>query len=105
MKVEVQYINGCQNHVAAVELIRQVMGEMHVTGDLVETEIKVSENVNTAGFLGSPTIRVDGVDVEPAARGASSAGYACRSYLNGAKRQGIPTTEMIRNAIRHAVGG
>lgn len=101
MKVEVQYINGCPNHWATVELIRQVMGELAVNAELLETEIADFENAHI-GFLGSPTVRVNGLDVEPAAWGSSPAGYGCRSYANGSKRQGFPSAQMIRDAIDRA---
>ncbi len=53
-------------------------------------------------FLGSPTVRVNGTDVEPAARTATLFGLACRSYCDGTERQGIPPIGLIRKALDRA---
>lgn len=57
------------------------------------------ENAERLRFLGSPTVRVNSVDVEPAARRRSDFGFACRTY-NG---QGIPDRELFKQACLEAV--
>jgi hypothetical protein len=50
-------------------------------------------------FLGSPTVHVNGIDIEPEARIVASFGLACRSYCEGSVRQGVPPASLIRNAL------
>jgi hypothetical protein len=49
------------------------------------------------GFLGSPTIRVNGLDVDPPSRASTDIGFACRRYAGG-----IPSEDMIRAALYEA---
>jgi hypothetical protein len=92
MNIEVLYFAGCPNHPPAVERLRTVMEQEGVNAEIVQREVT---DPATAGFLGSPTIRVNGRDIEPAQRGAASIGFACRCYQGG-----LPPVEMIRAALR-----
>jgi hypothetical protein len=47
------------------------------------------------GFLGSPTIRVNGLDIDPASRNCTEIGFACRRYAGG-----LPSEDMILAALR-----
>jgi hypothetical protein len=53
-------------------------------------------------FPGSPTVRVDGEDVEPHLPVLTSHGLTCRTYIAGDKRQGVPPREWICSAIAKA---
>jgi hypothetical protein len=48
-----------------------------------------------ARFLGSPTVRVDGRDIEPGAAGRTTYAYACRTYGDAA----APSDELILAAL------
>ena len=72
---------------------------MGLTAEVVEVRVADTESAKATRFLGSPTVHVDGVDVEPAARTASQFGVMCRTYLDGSQRQGVPSTELIRQAL------
>ena len=48
------------------------------------------------GFLGSPTVRINGVDVEPSAHQRTSFGLMCRTYEGNG---GVPPEELIDRAI------
>lgn len=102
MKVEILYISGCPNYPPAVSLAREALKQEGVLAEVVEVEVKDAERAQDVGFLGSPTIRVDGQDVEPSARSANAFGFTCRTYLVGARRDGVPPLEWIRAAVREA---
>ncbi len=72
--------------------------------DMVEVEVKDAAAAQQVGFLGSPTVRVNGQDVEPAARAARAFGTMCRTYIDGGRRAGVPPPEWIRAAVREAKG-
>jgi hypothetical protein len=61
----------------------------------VETE----EQAEQLGFLGSPSVRVDGVDVEPHARPATGNGMRCRVYQVSGRLDGAPALEWIQAAL------
>jgi hypothetical protein len=52
---------------------------------------------NNLQFPGSPTIRVNGQDVEPGL--TKAIGLACRLYANSG---GVPSEEMVRLALSRA---
>ena len=51
-------------------------------------------------FLGSPTVQIDGIDVEATARSSKDFGMMCRTYGDSGKRVGIPPIDLIRAALR-----
>ena len=74
MKIEVLYFDGCPNHRLAVEQVRQLLGEEGVSAEVLEVNVSDESIAQKVGFLGSPSIRVNGLDVEPEARAAPSTG-------------------------------
>jgi hypothetical protein len=102
MKVEILYLSGCPNYPPAVRRTREVLQQEGVTEEVVEIAVNDAETAEAVGFLGSPTIRVDGQDVEIPARSARTFGFTCRTYLDGGHRTGVPPAEWIRAAVREA---
>ena len=102
MRVEILYFAGCPNHEPAVDCVREVLAQEDTQADLVEVEVRDVATAQRIGFLGSPTIRVDGQDVEPAARAERAFGLSCRTYIDGGRRAGVPPPEWIRAAVREA---
>lgn len=96
-KVEILYFEGCPNHRPAVERVQQVIQEERLIAELAEVEVRDEATAKAVGFLGSPTIRVNGLDIEPTARGLQPFGMACRTYTGG-----LPSREIIRAALREA---
>ena len=102
MKIEVLYIRGCPNHELAVEQIRLAMCTEGVTAPVEEVEIQDSAMAQELSFFGSPSIRIDGLDVEPEARALMTFGFGCRTYSAGRYRSGLPSLELIRRALMEA---
>lgn len=96
--IEILFFDGCPNLTATVERVRAAAGEADVILRLhrVESETEARE----AHFLGSPSVRVDGIDVEPDARSRTDFALQCRVYpreLGGL--EGAPPAELIRAAL------
>jgi hypothetical protein len=65
-------------------------------------EIDTEEAAGREEFVGSPTIRVDGVDIQPPA-GDEPTGLACRVYRHRDGRTSpLPDAEDLREALRAA---
>jgi hypothetical protein len=105
MRIEVLYFDGCPNHKAAVERMRRVLGEEGISAEVVEVNVSEPAIAQKIGFVGSPSIRVNGLDVEPEARTARDYGKMCRTYTVNGRREGLPSREMLRHAIREANSG
>jgi hypothetical protein len=79
--VEVLFIADCPNYAAARALVERLAGELHVEPDIRLIEVRDPDDARALRFLGSPTIRVGGRDVEPGAARRRDFGLACRTYL------------------------
>ena len=105
MKIEVLYFEGCPNHRPAVARVQEVLGEEGISATVSEINVADASIAKEVGFLGSPSIRVNGLDVEPEARSAREYGMMCRTYAVNGRREELPSREMLRQAIRQAQSG
>jgi len=65
--VQILFFEGCPNHQQASELVEQVAHELGLQPEIALVEVTDVEAAERLRFLGSPTIRVEGRDVEPGA--------------------------------------
>jgi copper chaperone CopZ len=101
MNVRVLYFEGCPNHHGAVQLVHRVADESGVPVTIERVEVKDQADAERYRFLGSPTIQVGGVDVEPSARGRTDFAFACRMY--GAS--GLPSADVVCAALLETTAG
>lgn len=102
MRVEVLYIDGCPNRQRTVERVKALLKELHSFAELIEVPVTDLGSALEYGFLGSPTVRVNGIDVEPSAHTSTQFGLACRTYQDGGTRNGVPSSQLIRQALQQA---
>src|SRR5919204_3391325 len=67
MKVEVLYFRGCPNHLPTVERVRETLHVMGLEEEIREIEVDTQDQAEATAFLGSPSVRINDVDVEPSA--------------------------------------
>ena len=79
--------------------VGEILKEESISAGIVELNVGSDSMARDIGFLGSPGIRTDGMDIEPSARSERSFGMACRTYVAGGRREGLPSSEMVRQAI------
>lgn len=102
MTVELLYLPGCPNHGEAAALVRDVLGDERLSAEFTVTLIDDYDEAMKHGFPGSPTLRVNGRDIEDVPRDHLTAGFACRTYLVDGKPQGLPPRAWLELAIRAA---
>ena len=64
MKIEVLYSPGCPNYRPAVERIERVLASESLRAEIQSVAVNNDDEARELMFPGSPTIRVDGEDVE-----------------------------------------
>jgi hypothetical protein len=74
IKVRVLYGAGCANTAPTITLIEAATAELGLGIELSETVIDSSEQARAHSFYGSPTVQVNGRDVEVAVRGSQTFG-------------------------------
>ena len=97
MKIEILYLDGCPNYAPALVRLRAVLLREGLPAEISEIVVKDESAAQALRFIGSPTIRVDGLDIEPASRNVEDTGFACRRYPGG-----LPSEEMIHLALKEA---
>lgn len=100
MRIEVLYVPGCPNFQPAVERIKKVLVSEALRADIEKVTVNSDAEARALNFPGSPTIRINGSDVEPDK--AIAPGLACRLYTNSG---GVPSEEMLRMALARANKG
>jgi len=99
MRVEVLYFEGCPNYASTVERVRAELLSQGLPKEIEEVEIHNQADAEALGFLGSPSVRINGLDIEREARNLTTYGMSCRTYLEGTVRSGSPSSDMIRCAF------
>ncbi len=99
-EVELLWWDGCPSSEGAHELVRTVMAEAGLDpASLRSVEIDTDDAAERVGFIGSPTIRVDGRDVQPPAD-KEPPGLTCRVYhLRDGRVSPLPDPEDIKEAL------
>lgn len=98
--VELLYFDGCPNHEAARELVERISSALALEPDLRLIEVADEDAAQRQRFLGSPTVRVDGRDVDPEAEGRRDYGLSCRVYRTERGLAGLPDERWLRDALR-----
>ena len=99
MKVEILYFQGCPNHGPVMEMVRYVLAQEGIQANVETVEVQDMEVAENLLFLGSPSVRVDGVDIEPG-REKDPPFFGCRTYAVKGKTTGVPPEEWLVNSIR-----
>ena len=100
MKIEVLYVPNCPNHAVALEQLREILPAESFQAHVNEVLVRDAAMAQILKFPGSPTIRVNGNDVEPQDERTTSFGLMCRLYSDG---RGVPSQESLRVAIERAL--
>ena len=97
MDIELLYWRGCPSYPEAQQLVEDVLDDPE---ELRLREVKTQDEAEELRFPGSPTIRVDGVDIDPAGAEARPA-LNCRIYrLPDGRISPVPSREMVEAALR-----
>ena len=102
MRVEVLYFDGCPSHDRLMPTLL-VLASAH-DAKIVQRRVETPEEAEEVRFLGSPSVRVDGRDIEPGAERRTDYGMTCRLYRSPTGRSGVPPHEWIERALSQAAG-
>lgn len=104
MGVRLLSFEGCPSAAPADELLRRVLREEGAPeAEIEKVEVPDAETARRYRFLGSPSVQIDGLDIEESRR-ADPPAFGCRIYRTEDGESGVPPEEMIRAAVRRAVG-
>lgn len=96
MDVTLLYFDGCPHWMSADRTLAELAAEFDL--DIARKRISSPTEAEQAGFRGSPTILIDGLD--PFADPDAPTGLSCRLYNTPEGLRGSPTSDMLRAVLR-----
>ncbi len=100
--VEILYFDGCPNHEPALSLVERLGRELGIEPRIQLVNVPDQEAARRLRFLGSPTIRVAGVDVDPETEERGDYALSCRVFRTEAGIVGQPDERWVRAALIRA---
>jgi hypothetical protein len=99
-RIELLYWDGCPSHPEALELLHEVLAAEGVGTEVELHEVHSQEEAEALRFPGSPTIRIDGRDVDPDGADRRPA-LNCRIYrLEDGRVSPVPSRKQLEEALR-----
>ena len=103
MRVELLWWDGCPTHPETLEDLRTVLREEGQDAEVELVEVESDEQAARERFPGSPTIRIDGEDIQPPGDD-EPLGLSCRIYrLRDGRISATPDPEDLIDALESAV--
>ena len=97
--VELLWFSDCANHSAARQLLRDVIDQLAPGTPIREVDATDPATAERVRFPGSPTIRVDGRDVDPSFVDPGDYTPRCRLYRSDSGFRGLPERRWIEDAL------
>jgi hypothetical protein len=101
--VELLWFSDCANHPAARRMLEEVIAEVAPGTSMHEVDATDPATAVRIRFPGSPTIRVDGRDIDPTFTDPGDYTPRCRLYRTSAGLRGLPERQWIVDALRTTV--
>ena len=104
------FYEDCPSHELALERLREVLDEESIAAEVEVVKVESQEQAQERHFVGSPTILLNGQDIDPPPPDSYYA-LTCRAYhLEDGRISPLPSRGMIRRAIdgsteAEAIGG
>lgn len=103
MHIELLYFAGCPAVEAAAGLLDDVLSAEGIDAAVSRIQVPGPEAIAEHRFIGSPTIRINGVDLE-GGQAERELGYGWRCRLYGTSQPGqprsVPAADLIRTRVR-----
>jgi hypothetical protein len=96
LKIEILYFASCPTAKDAVANLKAVLKERNLQADIKLIAVETEEKAEKVGFQGSPSIRVNGKDLEGRDEGFS---FSCRMYQEEGKPRPVPSKAYISKKL------
>ena len=94
-RIVVLYFDGCPSTDAFLPRLRDLLAQLGATDRLELRRVDTIGDAERERFLGSPSVRVDGYDIELGADERTDYGLKCRLYRTQSGMQGEPSTDWL----------
>jgi hypothetical protein len=98
-RIEMFFWEGCPSHPEALALLEDVLLERGLETEVELNQVTTQAEAEELRFPGSPTIRVDGRDIDPEGAGAPPS-LTCRIYrLPDGRVSPVPSRAQLEEAL------
>lgn len=98
--IELLYTRDCRAWPEALQNLKTVLKELGVADEPSVIAIDTLDEARAHNFFASPTIHINGVDIDPKARRVKRRGVgAGRPYFTDGRSYAVPPTSLIREAM------
>jgi len=98
--VELLWFSDCPNHHVVQTMLQVVVDQLAPGTPIVEIDATDPPVATALRFPGSPTVRIDGRDVDPSFVDPGDYTPRCRLYRTADGLRGIPERAWIEDALR-----
>lgn len=98
-RIEVLYFDGCPSTDAFLPQLRELLARVGAEDRLELRRVETIDAAERERFLGSPSVRIDGRDIEPGADDRTDYGMKCRLYRTASGMRGEPPEEWVLAAL------
>jgi len=102
VKIELLYFEGCPYYQTALKYLEEIINEQKLGIQVDMVRIESDEQALRNKFVGSPTVRINGQDIEPGVRDLKDFSMRCRLYSEAGSITGWPGKDLIRHALKEA---
>jgi hypothetical protein len=100
--VEVLVTSACPHREAAIAMARRICEDRGGQAEVRVIQVADQAAAERLGFPGSPTVRVNGRDIEPGAGWTFEVVHGCRLYQSSHSLHGLPEEDWLRQALQDA---
>lgn len=101
--IDFLYDPDCPSYEAALDRLRSVLADLGISAAVSVQEVTSHEQAQQLRFPGSPTIRVNGRDIDDRTAGGEGFSLTCRAYVRPDGRiSPLPPETLIRDALLRA---
>jgi O-phosphoseryl-tRNA(Cys) synthetase len=100
--IEVLYTEHCPFWKEVTKTIEEVLKESKVKASVKGVKVSSEDEAKRLRFPGSPTVRINGVDIDPMFKETTGA-ICCRVYMYQGKIYEYPPKDMIVKAVKRLI--
>jgi hypothetical protein len=98
--VTLLWFNDCPGHESARQIVADIVGRVAPDATIEDVDASSVAVAVALRFPGSPTVRVDGVDIEPGFVDPGDYTPRCRLYRTATGLTGLPDPRWLEEALR-----
>ena len=104
MNIEILYFDGCPNFDSARAMAADAATQAGVDAQIAMIKVETNADARNKRFVGSPSIRVEGKDVDLVEGADQQYSLRCRVYFSDNGMSGLPSRAKVLGAIEQALG-